>query len=261
MGPVADLRDLLEATLDRIHNNFTIASDQLYFADVFGAQEYARLELRPNATKHMSDMYHKGEPDPPKRSVPPPLNRTEYHIGIDYASSIFQTVAFYRQFLTWTRPANIWKPDTKISLFQPLFDYYQYSLPSDIETSRKPFAAMHNSTHQNTTWAEVDLCLNTATKEIPVIIHFTGDKSLRQEWWSNMWYQSSARELKNASVENHYMTEPLSQQRIADRIWYAARPEDASSVAFSGKGGAWSDTGGWFSWGNLCKAHEEELYR
>ena len=43
-------------------------------------------------------------------------------------------------------------------------------------------------------------------------------------------------------------------------MWYNAVADDASEVTSRGKGGAWSDTGGWHSWKRLCGAYEGAFF-
>lgn len=265
MGPIQDLKDMFQATLDLIHNNHTTDSDQFYFANVFGDQEYARLTLNQTLLESLkSDRYGKeiGSTEEPKRQIPStqPNTKVEYHIGIDYMSSMFQTIAFYKQFLAWMRPSNSWREigngDTDAAGAR-----YGFDVSEDIEASMGPFAALQasTSTHNSTVkypqeWKDVDLCVNTVTEVAPVTLHFTGEKALRQIWWDKLWFYRDAEELRKASLK--MPIGPLNKDPIEGKIWWNIEAEDPEA----GRGGAWGDNGGWHSWTSLCKVYEHELF-
>jgi hypothetical protein len=99
MGPAKDMREVFRATLQDIHERYHGDSDQYYFANIFGDQEFVRLSRVPglveeakNQSKHLLDWEDRSKGI---RVEPLLINRTktEYHIGIDYSSSMFQTLA------------------------------------------------------------------------------------------------------------------------------------------------------------------------
>lgn len=272
IGPVQDLRNMFNATLNAIHTNYTTDSDQFYFANIFGDQEYARLRHVPELLKQAKSVRIGDEwndtTTPLIRHEPEIQSgqQTEYHIGIDTTSALFQTAAFYKQYVTFMRPADAWRPPTgQISLGRSSKHpgVYDVALPTDIQASAPPFYAVDlhdgSSTETPKSWADVELLFNTITGEIPVMVHFTGayEKQLRTFWWQKIWLQKKARDLRAASQKP--IAGPISDYPIDGVMWYNAESTDAEDIAFQGRGGAWSD-GGWFSWKSLCKAHEAELY-
>lgn len=112
IGPARDMRRMFEATLDRIETLYNPEdewkdSDQKYMSDVWGVQEYSR------SIKELEQYFH-GDvfpadvvPNPDDGKVIPELQpdqHTEFHIGIDYRSALFQTNAgseHYVEYLTY----------------------------------------------------------------------------------------------------------------------------------------------------------------
>ncbi|GAB7350884.1 hypothetical protein MBLNU459_g1401t2 [Dothideomycetes sp. NU459] len=267
MGPIQDLKDMFEATLDLIHNNHTTDSDQFYFANVFGDQEYARLTLNQTLLdaqkkqRYGVEFAREGEPTR-QLSVIKPGQKTEYHIGIDYLSTMFQTIAFYKQFLTWIRPSNSWHRGAGMDVSG---ERYGFQVSEDIAASVGPFAAYEKTPPTPSTpnatiekypqsWEDVDLCVNTVSEVAPVTLHFTGEKALRQIWWDKLWFYKEAKELRKASLK--MPIGPLNDVPIEGKIWWNIEHDDPEA----GRGGAWGDNGGWHSWTSLCKVHEEELF-
>ncbi|KAI7176054.1 hypothetical protein KC324_g9942, partial [Hortaea werneckii] len=112
------------------------------------------------------------------------------------------------------------------------------------------------------TWHDVDLLYNPITKQVPVIIHFTGEKQFRDIWWKKIWFQEHAAVLRESALNHQFLRQ---QEPMMDVIggyrWFNAEPPEVEDVKMRGLGGAWSDDGGWFSWRSLCHAFEEDIYR
>ena len=131
IGPAQDLKDLFQATLAEIHANHTTDSDQYYLAEVFGRQEFARLQRNSRLLERYRAVRYGDESvklttqivrsDAITTGV-----QTEFHIGIDYESRIFQTLAYWKQFLVWMRPTDSWVGS------HPIDNPYALRLPADI---------------------------------------------------------------------------------------------------------------------------------
>lgn len=265
MGPIQDMIDVFQATLDLIHYNHTTDSDQFYFANVFGDQEFARLSLDQDLLEKQSKERYREEfqqeEDPP-RQIPEfhEGQRTEYHIGIDYFSAMFQTLAFYKQFLAWIRPSDSWATITN-DAGDVSQERYGFKVAEDISSSLAPFAAFdaspplsNSSVDYPKSWEDVNLCVNTVTDLAPVTLHFTGEKALRELWWDKLWFYEDAEELRKASLR--LPDRPISEEPIAGKTWYKIESNDPEA----GKGGAWADNGGWHSWTSLCKTYEDQIF-
>lgn len=258
LGSANDLREVFNATLEAIHTNHTTDSDQFYFANIFGEQEYARLSRKPELLEKAKQVQYFDDEDESMgyRAEPDISNRkTEFHIGIDYYSLMFQTLAFWKQHMSWSRAMDSFNAPSESSP-------WRIPLAEDIQESMEPFEALKYGmdTGSHPQWSEVDLAYNIITKQQPVLLHVTGnpgEKRYRGLWWSRLWYQAEAEKLRLAS-QNMDMRK-ISDKEIGGYVWYNAEG-DAEEVAAVGKGGAWTDRRGWLSWKRLCKPHEEEIY-
>lgn len=255
MGPLHDLKDMFEATLEAIHTKHVTDSDQWYFANVFGKQEYARLSKKPDLLEKIKAIKYDneiGQEKAPHREAPDLTGRTEYHIGIDYASAQFQTLAFSKQYLSWLKPSNLkgWALGYKESLGS---ERYPQGLSPDLASSPKPYKDLRPDS--NETWADHELLYNTYSGLVPVGVHFTGsrgEKEFRQSWWQKTWFQKEAEALRFTSVKEGKSL--LYDQPIEGLMWHKYEAEPV------GNGGAWGDSGSWYPWNVLCKAHEPRLY-
>lgn len=128
----------------------------------------------------------------------------------------------------------------------------------DVLLSRKPFAAIkEDDALENTSWGDLSLGINTVTGVAFPVLHFTGDKSLRDEWWSRMWYVKHAERLQSASTETY--EDAIGNGTISEVRWLKRGPFAAAK--YEDKSGAWSDQGERLNWAQLCGAHEDALYR
>ncbi|EME44512.1 hypothetical protein DOTSEDRAFT_72101 [Dothistroma septosporum NZE10] len=263
MGMASDLRDVFRTTLEEIHTNHTTDSDQFYFSNVFGLQEYARLTLKPELLTAAKEVPYDDEEDRSEgyRYEPEIQDvKTEYHIGIDYASTMFQTLAFWRPHLSWSRVIDAWTPPDEAKLTT---NPTQMELPDDIKQSAAPFEALKYGmdSERHPGWDSIQLVYNVITRQFPVLLHVTGnpqEKEYRAKWWTKLWFQADAERLRLAS--NKLDTREISPRPIAGIQWFNAEPEDADEIVDSGKGGAWNDRGGWMSWKRLCRREEADLF-
>lgn len=139
LGPVGDLKELFKATVAEIHANHSTDSDQYYMAEVYGRQEFARLHYRPDIMEEYKSIRYGDEVVDPSielvRNDPnmTGITKTEYHVGIDFDSAMFQTMAFWKQYLTWMKPENSWAGGPG-GANGP----YTLNMPADIEMSPPP---------------------------------------------------------------------------------------------------------------------------
>ncbi|EQL02891.1 hypothetical protein OCS_01391 [Ophiocordyceps sinensis CO18] len=100
LGPVGDMRRLIDITMDEIKATYDESfelrdSDQYYISNVWARQEYWRSK----------EAVHGGEVHggPADRIIPEKRRqgeKTELHVAIEYESALFQTKAGYEPFLT-----------------------------------------------------------------------------------------------------------------------------------------------------------------
>jgi hypothetical protein len=256
LGPVKDLRRLFEATMDKVDKTWDPEfygrnSDQMYLADVWADQEFVRMtSTGKNATFPLPDAV----PDDVKPNIftPAPEDRkkAEQHMGIDYESRLFQTVALFYDVLQW---ATFDKPQT----FVTKDEIHQFSLklPKDVEQSKAPYRALSswgwgNAWLKRKSWKDVPLGINTVTRNMFPIIHFTGFKNYRDEWWDRMWFFPLAEKLLKAKPDRSVIT------TIEGVEWVPYLPYGKQSA----REDVWADQGELLKWDGLCGEHESALY-
>ncbi|ETN43808.1 uncharacterized protein HMPREF1541_11132 [Cyphellophora europaea CBS 101466] len=268
MGPAREIRDVFAATLQKIHDHHTTDSDQFYFANVWADQSYARrlVQLEYDRARGLnitdaeaflhppSPPVEEGQPPPEDEKEIPELSddkRSEYFIGLDFSSDIWQTIAFYEDYMTWVQHnlSNRYVSSSAKSI-NPA---HYFKLPSDL-AGLSPLTALARTGDSSSIWASLPealkswttlpLATNTVTKTVAPVLHFTGKKGYRELWWPRNWFWPYQKELL-----------ALLRQR---------------GVASDGKfreplAGAWTyreKTMGWIKWEDgLCQQYEERLRR
>ena len=296
MGPAADLRKLLEATLVKINGTFepdspVAHSDQMYLADVWGDQEVARSKVLDSKLAAPSESLWSNNSKPGTRKDAETIIDSEYHVGIDYESALFQTGAEYFPFISWkTHP----KLDQNTSHSEDIDDDLRRFLPEDIEGSLSPFSAARKylkappvpgnwaydrevnrlSRDANLGWHQLFLATNTATSQIFGLFHATGDKEIRQQMFARMWYfpygEALLRVSATAAAEawSRYQGKvPITKTLHDSRTWLKAEPGDFLAHGESNmmhplnsKGGAWVDLGYWVNWEQMCRRYEVKVF-
>ena len=274
MGTVGDVRAVLEGTLDLIHENHTTDSDQWYFAQLFGIQEYTRELLKPSPSL----------PDTESIDIPQikPGQKTEFHVGLDYESAIFQPVGYNADSLRWLwfdslRGAGKEVQSSVVNVSRA------FELPDDIITSPSPFSAVQRShwvtgpeyNHQkmgknasslplDLSWKDLPLAINIVTKQTFALIHYMQEKNKRDPWWKMMWFYPYAKALLAESVKAPKA--PIIDTPVDGRIWWKAgpphlaKPVEAKKSSLGGRGGAWSDKGSWLPWDGFCKVYDVDVF-
>ena len=274
-GPVSDVRDLFQATFDRIVSNYTVDSDQFYFAELWGAQEYSRLKLGNNLPSPMIQqvwVYGKDDDENDlggfqERRLKEPWigkdQRTEYHITLDYESKLFQTVAFYDQWIQWDHFGGSASKQLATDILDASPPLGHLHSPRHYgANSSKPshkilnFAEAHPRPGLN--WTDLFLGYNTASQQVWGLIHFTPPKFWRDLWWFRMWFSHFGETIiKNSKPIRHdvpYTTTPDK------RKWYPYRPEYIDGPSSLTAGGGVTDYGEWMDWKQLCGAHERGVF-
>ncbi|KAI9885086.1 MAG: hypothetical protein M1823_003141 [Watsoniomyces obsoletus] len=152
-----------------------------------------------------------------------------------------------------------------------------------------------NKNNGNMTWSSLPLAVNIHVPSIPALLHFNGDKSYLDTWWPRMWFHPFARELLKHRVIHHPELAAHDKARSGKKDgrnvdaslegggittaggWAGSgvgggegsrtrngdsKDKDRSrwNSPQGGWGGVWTDTGEWFTWRDLCKGYEEEVF-
>jgi len=275
---MADVRHVLQATLDKISQNHTVDSDQFYISNLYGDQEYARTLLaqgppidRKRTAWIPTGYQGQGHLEEVRLELPDikPEQTTEYHITIDYTSTLFQPMSYYHAYLAWV----FYAMPTPGSLFDYLSPSQQtrHTIPADILASPPPFAATIQPRHdvsdeilqqlddlQHFSWYDVSLGTNVISKEVFSLIHFTPPKQYRDIWWSRMWYYPHGHTLMRAAPLL-VSTKPLIITPDG-REWRNYEKADTPVV---GAGGAWADGSScddFLPWDETCKRYEQDVF-
>ncbi|KAB8337305.1 hypothetical protein FH972_021606 [Carpinus fangiana] len=282
IGPLGDVRDLFQATLDLISTNYTVDSDQFYFSNIFGIQEYARSKAAGDLPKdmmqyrwHIDGWGGEGHMEWIKLNEPyvVPENRTEYHVTIDYESKLFQTVAYYNNFLTWTQYDGDHSKDSAAQRFLHsggALDEINPALPDDILSATPPFQipGLDSTRDLNESvpappshlkWSDLSLGMNIASQHIFAAIHFTPPKYWRDVWWNRMWFAPYAETIiRNAKPT---FDEPYLTTRDGREWWpYVRDDSEDLPLGKARAGGGYADKGNWLGWDLLCGKHEDAVF-
>lgn len=259
MGPVGDMRRLFEHVhqlwLDEPNNP---GMDQYYFGELFGQQEVQRHMLR-----NSSEWIHTFEWYEPQDLVAPKWpsdGQTEFHIGLDYGSTMFQTLNVAWDDLSFVR-YNGQDDIFEIQKSLGIKPSRKVGMPADVSSSRPPMvmngemfpsSGMGRSNVTCAQWGDAPLCTNFRSEAVPVAVHHNGDKSGMESMWKKMWFLPSAKEALQRNSVAHGGPIVLGSRRGNRRSWWAMR---------RGHKGGWSDSGVWLSWESLCSEHEGEIYQ
>ncbi|MCJ1473741.1 hypothetical protein MMC13_002392 [Lambiella insularis] len=255
IGPAKDIRAIYERALQKVNQGLGAIGDQFIFAEILGEQSYVRLST-PSANR---GLLIPGPNTVPFKSIKPvelnPGRRFDYHIGLDYESSIFQTMTHSVSDITFlTYSAETYNPSE--------------ALISDLITARPPFPQNDTLTylmtnrilplspaldtlpppHQNS-WLTVSLATNIRSIKVPALLHINGDKALLDSWWPMMWFQPHARALLR-----QYMRTPQPF------VWGTADRQEHMWDRRGGRGGAWTTSGTWISWDILSQGLEDKVF-
>lgn len=265
LGPISEVKAIFEATKQRTVDHFNGFSDQWYMAEVFGHQEYQRNLL----SKHPMQ-------NPEAEHITPEINeneRTEYHMALDYETTLFHTNSFAGKDTAWiTFGSNEQDDKFKESNYVKFHGGSVPQLPSDIANSRPPIAKGLVDDNlfpkkkgvqelpYNTTWADVPLLVNMVTGSVPVIIHLNGRKEKLDEWWPELWWHKFG-------WGKHLL---LSGSRAGAGPLGTTTNEDTGETITWWKGaynsrrgensGYWASNGEWLYYNEICEPLREILF-
>lgn len=282
MGPIGEVRALFAATLEKIHFDHTTDSDQFYFAQVFAEQSYARTLLVDGPPPNRSrQVFHAGyfagvgfdETVTIKLPILEPGQTTEYHITLDYESALFQTSAYYHQYLGWR------KHNFADGIEQKTMGKGESTngFPADILSSPSPFPDGWPGDEQSqsrskaaVSWRDLPLGVNAASGRIFALMHYTPPKELRDVWYPRHWFfpygESIMRRALGAAISSSSDSAGTYSNTtyittIGDRDWHAYKPQEPKSATPGLRvGGGFTETGAYQSWVSLCSKHEQSVF-
>ncbi|MCJ1385313.1 hypothetical protein MMC17_008435 [Xylographa soralifera] len=267
IGPVSDVRAVYKRALEKVDQGFGAIGDQFVFAEILGEQEYNRDLSNLNARNSWS-LGLSGSLNPFRPSLPVTRavknitliqnQRYEYSIGLDYTSSLFQTMTHSGEDVRFITYNNITSRSSS----------KRNDLPLDVRSARPPYPSndtlstlMTNSilplskslekltSDGQNTWLSTPLATNLRSLTVPTLLHINGEKSLLDSWWPSVWFQPNARALLR-----HYIRTPqpfLLGTVAGQELMWDMR---------GGRGGVWTQDGRWLEWGEICEGVEESVF-
>lgn len=206
MGPAGDLRRLYERAHQMWTSYDTRDGDQHYFGNIYGRQELGRHRLRGSRDW----VFPLREHYPDDQIVFPnaETNHTDYHLGVDLGSSLFQSLnaaLMDMSPIVHSQAADLEAVDRA----HKTHDIYQTPLPFPqdlLDAPPPPLIVPGDDDHYHggggaspsepRSWRDVRLWANFRARVIPAVMHFNGVAKLDwKEWWHKQWWTGRGREL------------------------------------------------------------------
>ena len=273
IGPVNDVRAIYERALEKIGQGRGAVGDQFIFAEILGEQEHSRQKFLATAAtpcyvNPFGDLFpsisYSNTANMVGNSTSIVDQDLEFSAGLDYTSSLFQTMTHSADDIRYIVFSNTSHSDSGSS---------PEELPPDILSARLPFPVndLFNNLTTNTiiplsfdldslpaidsnTWNDVQLAVNRKSTSsgystVPTLLHVNGDKSILDSWWPSMWYQQYARALLRQYIRT---PQPF--------IWGSTTGKDTMWDLRGGRGGVWTADGRWSEWGRICQGVERTVF-
>ncbi|KAE8149725.1 hypothetical protein BDV25DRAFT_155770 [Aspergillus avenaceus] len=275
IGQVADLKAIYTEILRFVERNHNAHGDYIALTYLFGRQEYVReLERRRTSSSFMEWMYKQiGISEASNMTgLHPRLEtgkRYEYGIGVDYESRLFFNMWNSKKDVEWLQYNNVSKTSA-VQMQHGVPRERRLLLPPDLdpETRYNPFVQPkigkdepvnppYNKTldalpnPQYRSWHNLPLLTNIHSAAVPALVHLDGDPSLRDMWWSKMWYHPWARALLRKYMRTHSGFDTAQSALLGGQEWWDLR---------GGKGGIWTDKGEWIDYSEVCVGYERDLF-
>ena len=293
IGPAADVRAIYKYAVKKVEEKGRgEIGDQFVFAEIFGEQEYQRETLRRSSQGIDGRFYDwlsntLGTSESPLSANITINNMTaipgqsyEYSLGLDYESTIFQTMTHSAadiEYITYNSSAFL----SSIQAAHPSLHGLPFFLPQDLQTANAPFSYVSPGNHTldstakkglllpysanldalpgqepgqqalEPTWHTLPLATNIYAASIPALLHINGDKTLLASWWDKMWFYPYSRALLRRYVRSTQGATAAAAAERGGTRWWDSR---------GGRGGVWTDNSEWMGWGEICEGCEEEVF-
>ncbi|KAJ5179532.1 hypothetical protein N7492_002742 [Penicillium capsulatum] len=278
IGPARDMRRMFAATARRIQETYNpdeefSDSDQKYMSDVWGEQEYVRTV---KAHQHFFHGHTNPEDlipdDGIKDKIIPAYDEskeTEFHIGVDHRSALFQTragsdpVLDMLQYSETVPNQRTTAAPVKTSVDEsPDFKQYMIELPTNLATSiGRVLADISHMVDRVPRVTELRLGTNLVTRNVYGMFHSTGGKDYGDELWAKLWFYPYLRPMLAAAIKGLKQGRPIAF--LEGRRWIPAHtvPKNVTTTNDYRAVGAWADLDGvWLGWDELCGNFEKETF-
>ncbi|KAL2855298.1 hypothetical protein BJY01DRAFT_10133 [Aspergillus pseudoustus] len=275
IGQVADLKLIYAQVLRFVEEHRAVDGDYLALTQMYGRQEYVRELERLRTASGFRETLNRwvGISEATNiTKVNPRLQsgrRYEYGIGVDFESRLFFNAVNAKQDVEWLKYNNV----TKTSSAQMEHRVPRESrllLPDDVserklgnpfkqpkfgkdEYINPPWNDTLDRLPTNRTWNNIPLLTNVHSAEVPVLAHMNMKEkgTIRDSWWSNMWYYPWGRAL---------LRKYIRAQTGFDAAQQALLGKQSSWDRRGGAGGVWTDKGEWIDYPEVCAGFERDLF-
>jgi hypothetical protein len=267
MGPLGPMRKLYAEAARRVLGNETLQDDAKVLGLMFVEQEMAR---EPHKLKYVSITSRLSAwfssfwdsaivvADKQAQLLREANLSHEFGIGLDYASGLAFEIAHAEndvEFLKFGDMASLHMLNAK----HDISDSRIGKLASDIAASLPPFWTFSKEIlpPRSTPWSNVSLLTNVWTGVTPAVIQHDlrnyHSGSLRESWWSSLWYHKYARRMYDFHVQSPFGAIAISGYNASSRRQYWSLED--------WKGGARNETKWWWRYEDLCGGTEHEVFR
>lgn len=267
IGPLGAMRKLYAEAAKRTLGDQKLQDAEKVLGQIFAEQEMARESHRVQGLSPlqrlfawMSGFWENASVVAEKQAQQ--LRETdlskEYGIGLDYASGLAFETAHAENDVEWLKfgdPASLRAANAR----HHITDSRISKIDSDVQTSLPPFWTFSKELlpPRSTPWDNVTLLTNVWTGVTPVVIqhdvHNYHNESIREAWWTNLWYQKYGRKLFDVHIQSPIGAVAVSgYDADSRRQWWSA--EDW-------KGGARNETKFWWRYEDVCGGTEHEVFR
>ncbi|KAL3496803.1 hypothetical protein BJX62DRAFT_63368 [Aspergillus germanicus] len=275
IGQVADLKLIYAQVLRFVEEHRAVDGDYLALTQMYGRQEYVRELERLRTASGLRETLNRwiGISEATNiTKVNPRLQsgqRYEYGIGVDFESRLFFNAVNAKQDVEWLRYNNVTKTSTaqmehrvpresrlllpddisekKLGnpFKQPKFDKEEYINP--------PWNDTLDHLPANRTWNNIPLLTNVHSAEVPVLVHMNMKEkgTIRDTWWSKMWYFPWGRALLRKYIRAQTGFDAAQQALLGGQNSWDKR---------GGAGGIWTDKGEWIDYPEVCAGFERDLF-
>lgn len=282
IGRAVDVRAVYDVAIQKVEEGHGVFGDQYVFAEILGEQEYQRETDRKSSqgtggrwldwlsgALGTSESPLSGNVTINNSTIQPGRNY-EYSVGVDYESRLFQVMTHSAadvKHVTYNDSDQLAQiQDEHESLRSQPFSLpidiqradppYSYAAPGNEsedlgERILLPFSAKLDDIGREPSWYETPLATNMYASNIPVLLHFNGDKALLDTWWPLMWYSPDSRALLRRYVRSGIGRNAARAADAGGLNWWDTR---------GGRGGVWTDFGTWMSWKDVCRRTEDAVF-
>jgi hypothetical protein len=241
-------------------------SDQYYITRLYAQQEYYRILA---LTGGVVPFHEEGQMLPRPRLGK--NNETEFHIMVDFDSSVTQTQCHNDKFLREVQYKNYDQTATvgdTLSKKDSPHRTFRIQMPSAIYLSlAKLYESLDQSLRPLATTKEwiqnLSLRTNLATRQIYALYHNTCNKEHFVDKYRESWFYPLRILFLQEAMKANQLQEPISAHHINGRLWFPAESYPKRLNYTIDLGGVFTDlaTEHFVSLDNLCGQHFPDVFQ